>query len=189
MDERYTRENFEELLDLYEKRIFNAIYRMVGDYEEAIDLTQETFVKAYQALPEFRGESQIYTWLYRIAINVTHNRLRQLERERHFLAGSLDETREGEEGEPLGWQIPDEADTPEEHLERQELRQVVRRAIQSLPPQFREVIVLRDMEGLPYQEIARLLGTSLQAVKSRLFRARMALKERLKPYLEEESEE
>lgn len=175
--------DFEELLNRYESKIFNLILRLVGDYEEAADLTQETFIQAFKALPEFRGESQIYTWLYSIAVNRTKNRLKQLERQQRLVPESLDEPIAREDGD-LEREVPDWTYSPEQVLERKELQQVVQREIQNLPEDFREVIVLRDLQGLSYRDIAHILGISVEALKSRLFRARSCLRERLRPYLE-----
>lgn len=175
--------DFEELLDRYEAKIFNAIYRLVGDYEEARDLTQETFIQAFKALPTFRGESQIYTWLYRIAVNRSKNRLKQMQRWNQVVSDSLDQPALTEEGE-VAREVPDWTHSPERVLERQELQQIVQREISQLPQDFKEVVVLRDLQGLSYKEMTEVIGISLEAVKSRLFRARALLRERLRPYLE-----
>jgi len=177
------RRDFEKLLDRYEAKIFNAIYRLVGDYEEARDLTQETFIQAFKALPTFRGESQIYTWLYRIAVNRSKNRLKQMQRWNQMVSDSLDHPALTEEGE-VAREVPDWTHAPERVLERKELQQVVQREISQLPQDFKEVVVLRDLQGLSYKEMAEVIGISLEAVKSRLFRARALLRERLRPYLE-----
>lgn len=172
--------DFNALLAKYHKKIFNVLLRMVGDYDEAADLTQDVFVQAYRALKDFRGESKIYTWLYRIAVNRGKNRMKQMTRGPGALTTSLDEPLDPDEG--LSRDVPDERFGPERMLERRELQEVVSEQINGLPADFRLVIVLRDIQGLSYRDMAEVIGISLEAVKSRLFRARSELRERLRPY-------
>lgn len=174
--------DFNALLDKYHKKIFNVLLRMVGDFHEAADLTQDVFVQAYRALPSFRGDSKIYTWLYRIAINRGKNRMKQIARGNSVVTGSLDDPIDAEEG--LTRDVPDHSAVPERMLERRELQVVVSEEINNLPPDFRLVVILRDIEGLSYRDMAEVIGISLEAVKSRLFRARSQLRERLRPYLQ-----
>lgn len=174
--------DFNALLDKYHKKIFNVLLRMVGDFHEAADLTQDVFVQAYRALPSFRGDSKIYTWLYRIAINRGKNRMKQIARGNSVVTGSLDDPIDAEEG--LTRDVPDHSAVPERMLERRELQVVVSEEINNLPPDFRLVVILRDIEGLSYRDMAEVVGISLEAVKSRLFRARSQLRERLRPYLQ-----
>lgn len=169
------------LIDRYHKKIFNVLLRMIGDFHEAADLTQDVFVQAYRALPTFRGESKIYTWLYRIAVNRGKNRMKQIARSNAMMAGSIDEPIDAEEG--LRRDLPDQSFVPDRILAQRELQAVVNEEINNLPPDFRLVIVLRDLEGLSYKDMAEVIGISLEAVKSRLFRARSHLRERLRPYL------
>jgi RNA polymerase sigma-70 factor (ECF subfamily) len=140
------------------------------------------FVQAYRALPNFRGDSKIYTWLYRIAVNRGKNRMKQISRGHAALTTSLDDPIDQEEG--LSRDVPDERYGPERMLERRELQEVVSEQINGLPADFRLVIVLRDIQGLSYRDMAEVIGISLEAVKSRLFRARSELRERLRPYLQ-----
>ncbi len=169
-------EDFERLVQDNYQRIYGVIYRLVGDVHEAEDLTQDTFVNAYRARNGFRGDSQVYTWLYRIAVNLTKNRLEQLARRPvPWAQAGLD----GEEDEP-----EDSADTPERHTQNAELGQVVAAAILRLRPDFRAVVILREYEQLSYEEIASVLGCTVQTVKTRLFRARNLLRRRLSKYLE-----
>lgn len=174
---------FDDLLRRYEARIFNVIYALLDDYEEAADLTQETFIRAYRGWASFRGESHVYTWLYRIAVNLTKNRLKQLRRQNQVEELSLDAPVESEE-EELSRQVADWTHCPERHVQRQEVSRIVREAIQHLPPDFREIIVLRELQELSYQELTEVLGLSMGAVKSRLFRARAQLKQLLEPHWE-----
>jgi len=174
--------DFGVLLDKYHKRIFNVLLRMVGDFHEAADLTQDVFVQAYRALKSFRGDSKIYTWLYRIAVNRGKNRMKQIARSNSVVTSSLEDPIDLEDG--LTRDVPDHSGIPERQLERDELQAVVSAEIENLPPDFRLVIILRDIEGLSYRDMADVIGISLEAVKSRLFRARSELRERLRPYIQ-----
>jgi RNA polymerase sigma-70 factor (ECF subfamily) len=180
-----TAETFEQLFERYQTKIFNLIYRIVGDYEDAADLTSEAFVQAFKGYASFRGESQVYTWLYRIAVNTCRNYFRRLGRRRRVPSTSFeglapDELAAIERG--AEW-----VQSPEEALESGELRREIMEAIAALPDDFRMAIVLRDLQGLSYQEMAEVLGCSLEAVKSRLFRARRLLSKRLEVYLTTEA--
>ena len=174
--------SFEEVVEKYHQKVFNLVYRYLNDYDEAQDLTQDTFVRAHQSWATFRGESQVYTWLYRIALNLCHNRLKQLKRRQRVEAESLDQPVEGESEDMLR-EVPDLTLSPERLVENKELQQVIRRAIRQLPEDYKQVIILRDIEGFSYSDIAKITGSSLEAIKSRLFRARTALKDLLRPYL------
>jgi len=155
----------------------------MGDREEAHDLTQEVFIHAFQAYDRFRGEAEVFTWLYRITVNLAKNRYKQLQREREHRWEILEEMdEEEEETEPFEWE--DTKLSPETLLEQKELAEAIQKAIDELPEDQRVTLVLRDIEGLSYQEIARIQGCSVEAVKSRLFRARSALRKKLKPFLE-----
>jgi len=180
-----TAESFEQLFERYQTKIFNLIYRIVGDYEDAADLTSETFVQAFKGFDRFRGESQVYTWLYRIAVNTCRNYFRRMGRRRRVPSRSFEGLAPDElvEIERSG----DWVQSPEQALESQELRREVMEGISALREDFRMVIVLRDLQGLSYQEMAEVLGCSLEAVKSRLFRARKLLSKRLEAYLSTEA--
>jgi RNA polymerase sigma-70 factor (ECF subfamily) len=174
---------FDELVATYEKKIFNVVYRVLGDYEEAADLTQETFISAYKSFDRFRGDAKIYTWLYQIAINHCRNRLRQRGRARALHIESLDQPREwDDESESSGREIADLTQAPHTILEEKELRQRILAAVHSLPPDYREVVVLREIHGLSYNEIAEATRLSLDNVKTRLSRARAMLRRKLEPY-------
>lgn len=175
-------EDFEHLVFDHYQRIYGVIYRLVGDAHEAEDLTQDTFVNAYRARDGFRGDSQVYTWLYRIAVNLTKNRLEQLARKQASLTALLGE---GDEEEDLA--LPDPAgglQTPEQAAQNSELGRVVASAVLRLRPDFREVVILREYEHLSYEDIASVLGCTVQTVKTRLFRARNLLRRRLSNYVE-----
>jgi RNA polymerase sigma-70 factor (ECF subfamily) len=175
-------EAFDELFDAYEQRIFNLVYRLVGDYEDAADLTSETFVRALRGYDRFRGEAQLYTWLYRIAVNLCKNYFRQQQHRSRVHAFSLDAPIEGEEG-PGDREIEDVGQEPQRVVEAREMETQVQRCLLQLRPDFRSLIVMRDMQGLSYKEIGEILGCPEKAVKSRLFRARGKLRELLEPYL------
>ncbi|NIM66637.1 MAG: sigma-70 family RNA polymerase sigma factor [Armatimonadetes bacterium] len=180
-------DSFEDLFTCYERKIFNLILRLVGDYEEATDLTSDTFVQALRGLPKFRRQSQPYTWLYRIAVNLCKNHFRRKAHRARFFAFSLDQGREsdGEESTP---EIEDCRYEPGRVLEERELQREVEKAIGALAPDLRMAVVLRDFQGLSYQEMAEILDCSLEAIKSRLFRARAALRKSLAAHVSTASE-
>lgn len=174
---------FDVVIRLYHKKIYNLTYRLIGDLEEAADLTQETFVSAYKAYRRFRGSSEaVYPWLCRIAVNACRNRFKSKSRRVQHEALSLDEHIELEES-AVTVQLADESGSPETHLERRELESKVQEAIQSLPPEYRMIVVLRDMHGLSYQEIAESTGVTMETLKTRLFRGRRMLRRRLEHYI------
>jgi RNA polymerase sigma-70 factor (ECF subfamily) len=173
---------FEELVEKYEKKIFNLILRQVGDRDEAADLTQDTFVNAYRAFGAFRGECKLSTWLCQIALNHCKNRFRYRDRRREVEALSLDAPVSGEDdANPL--EIPDWNQSPHKVLEAKELSRFIHNAIQALAPEYRTVIVLCDLQGHSYQEIATITGLSLEAVKTRIHRGRLMIRRKLSPYL------
>jgi RNA polymerase sigma-70 factor, ECF subfamily len=174
---------FEEILSKYEKKIFNLILRYISDREEAEDLTQETFLNAYKSFGNFRGECKIQTWLCQIALNQCKNRFRQRDRRRTVEGPSLDSaSSHGDEGaRPL--EIPDWDQSPQEVLIRNETYRYVLRAINSLPDEYRTVIILCDLQQMPYQQIAAVTGLSLEAVKTRIHRGRQMLRRKVAPYL------
>lgn len=174
--------SFQRIVEENYQRVYNVIFRMIEDREEAEDLTQDTFVNAYRAYGEFRHESQVYTWLYRIAVNLTKNRLDRRKRRRAAEGPSLDAPVEVEEDELLR-QVEDWRHAPDRSAENEELERILAHEVSSLRPEYREVVILRDYENLSYEEIARVLGCSIQAVKSRLFRARSVLRRALADYL------
>lgn len=174
--------DFDALVAKYEKKIFNVIYRFIGDYEEATDLTQETFLSAFKHYDRFRGEAKVFTWLYQIARNLCINRIRQRDRQRALRVELLDQPRDGEDDDHPAREVADWTDSPHTVLEEKELHQRILAAVQSLPPDYREVVVLREFQNLSYNEIVTATGLSLENVKTRLSRARAMLRRKLEPY-------
>ena len=169
---------FSRLFAKYQKKVFNLCFRFVDDYEEAKDLTQETFVRVYNGIKNFRREASFSTWLYCIASNTCKNKLRHWKTQPHLM--SLDETIETEDDE-ITRQVEDKSEpTPLAEAETREIQDQVQIAIKSLSAEHREVIILRDIQGCSYEEISFSLGCNLGTVKSRLSRARLELKDKLK---------
>lgn len=162
---------FEQLVLDNQNRIYSLAVRLAGDREEAFDLAQEAFVKAWQGLPSFQGESSFATWIYRLATNVCIDYLRKQKRRRQVESEvSLDD-------EELSWTEPaDWSQDPHRQLERSEQGRALARGLEALPEQQRQILVLRELSGLSYQEIAEKLELDLGTVKSRIARARMALR-------------
>ena len=171
---------FDLLVRKYQHRIVKLVGRYVRNQDDALDVAQETFVKAYRALANFRGESAFYTWLYRIAINTAKNHLVALGRRPR----EVDlEGPDGEEANIDDLQQDDE--TPEKILLVDEIRNTILRTIDSLPEDLRTAIVLREVEGLSYEEIAEAMDCPIGTVRSRIFRAREAIDSKLKPLMEQ----
>lgn len=166
------------------ERIYNVIYRLISNEDEAADLTQDTFVAAHRAYDRFRYEASVYTWLYRIAVNLTKNRFEKQQRVGSREAYSLDAPIEFDNDE-VGREVEDWDLSPERVTENEQLRDVLLGEVAALKFEYREVVVLRDLEGLRYREIAQVLGCSVEAIKSRLFRARSVLRKRLTEILDE----
>jgi len=177
-------EAFETLISLYQAPIYNVAYRILGDASEASDAVQETFMKIFKGIKTFRGESGLKTWIYRIAISESLNRQRWWKRWRHHAPVSVDDT------SPNGARLVDVRDsrpTPESACAQMEMEREVQRALNGLSFEHRVAVVLRDIEGLSYEEIAETLGLSLGTVKSRLWRARSEMKTKLEPVLKSRS--
>lgn len=171
-------EAFEELVRRYERKVYNIAYRLLGNEEDATEALQDTFLRAYRFIPRFKFKSSFYTWLYRIATNVSLTKLRRRKKQTTV---SLDEPVKNTDD--LILDIPDTHTTPEEAFEQKRLRERLQAAIEKLPADFRAVVVLRDLEGLSNEEVSKVLGLSVPAVKARLHRGRMALREKLARYL------
>jgi len=186
VNDQHNSAEFHKVIQANYERVYSVIYRMLEDPQEAEDLTQDTFVNAYRAWDDFRGESQVYTWLYRIAVNLTKNRLERVGRHRESQSYSLDQPVEDNQGEHRSRHIKDWSRAPERLVESDELGELIARYVTELRTDYKEVVVLRDYEGLSYEEIAHVLGCSVAAVKSRLFRARNVLREKLEAYLQPE---
>lgn len=165
---------FEDIVRRFEKQLYNVSLRMLGNPQDAADAVQETFLKAYTALPGFRGESKLSVWLYRIARNVCVDALRK-RRETVSL------TNVDEEGKELEWEIPDNRYDPAALVERADLHQAVRAAIDCLPADQKQALILREFGELSYEEIGETLSLDIGTVKSRIFRARKKLCALLSP--------
>jgi len=176
--QRGDKKAFDILVRKYQHKIVNLISRYVKDPSETQDVAQEAFLKAYRALPRFRGESAFYTWLYRIAINTAKNFL--VARGRRPPDGDID-SQEAEQFE--GSSGLKEYATPENYLLKEELEAVVNQAISDLPEDLRTAITLRELEGLSYEEIAQTMACPVGTVRSRIFRAREAIEGKLTPLL------
>jgi len=171
-------EAFDELVNQYSANVYAVLIRLTEDEEEARDLTQDTFLSALKAIKNFRGEADLKTWLYRIAVNESRNRFRWWKRRNRSSTVSLDaETVFGQT--PLSESLSDSAENPEMEALRHEREHALRQALNSLPTNFREVIVLRDIEGLSYEEVATALETNVGTVKSRISRGREELRKKL----------
>jgi len=177
---------FDELMRRHEREVIGVAYRMLGRYEDAVDLAQDAFYRAYRSLGAFREEASFRTWVYRIVMNLARHRRRWYARHRVSQTVSLDDPPPGaEEGQdPVGEQIAAPAADPRQETARSELRGRLTQALSWLPEPFRAAVVLRDVEGLPYEEIAGICGERVGTVKSRLHRARQMLREALKGALE-----
>ena len=173
--------SFEQVHKKYQSKIFNLILRMVGNVDDAEDLTLETFVNAYKAWDRFRGEARVSTWLHQIAVNNCKNRFKQRDRRREYESVSLDETIETDSGE-LGREVADWRDAPERVLMDKELSQQIQKAVDALAPEYKIVLVLCQEQDMTYEEIAQVTGLSVPAVKTRLHRARNMMRRRLEPY-------
>ena len=174
---------FELLVLKYQRRIQRLIGRMVRDVDLVEDIAQETFIRAYRALHQFRGDAQFYTWLYRIAVNTAKKTLMEL---KHYPTVSESSFRsaddEDETYQPRNEPTTDE--TPESVLAAKEIGTVVNAAIEALPDDLRQAVTLREIEGLTYEEIASVMNCPIGTVRSRIFRAREAISARIRPMLE-----
>ncbi|MFA6947863.1 MAG: sigma-70 family RNA polymerase sigma factor [Eubacteriales bacterium] len=167
-------EAFGELVSHYESFVYNVVYQIMGNREDALDISQDSFIKAYRSLSSFRGDCRFSTWLYRIAVNTSKDALRS--RSKHNVT-SLTEFEDGDD-ETKNIDIPDDTpeNMPEEALDGDERRRAVRLAIEALSEDHRAVVLLRDVSGYSYEDIAEMLGLEIGTVKSRLNRARLGVK-------------
>ncbi len=170
---------FDKLVLRYKDKVFNLCYRLLGDYEEANDCAQETFVKVFCSLKNFRFESTFSTWLYRITVNICKNKLKSLEYRYRKKMVWLDKPKETKDNNCL-IQIGDGSPSPLIELERKEKEMLIQKAINSLPEEQKTIVVLRDIEGLSYEEVAKITGYKLGTMKSKLARARQQLRKRLR---------
>ncbi len=171
---------FDLLVRKYQHKVVKLVMRYVGGQAEAEDVAQEAFIKAYRALANFRGDSAFYTWLYRIAINTAKNTIGSRERRMISIEGGGED---GDESYDLADRLQDNA-TPEALAMTDEIRDTVNRAIASLPEDLRTAIVLRELEGLSYEDIAATMSCPVGTVRSRIFRAREAIDARLREVFE-----
>jgi RNA polymerase sigma-70 factor, ECF subfamily len=171
---------FELLVAKYQRKLIRLLSRFIRDPTEVEDVAQEAFIKAYRALPSFRGDSAFYTWLYRIGINTAKNYLVAMGRR----APTVSETESADsEGSEESGQVPD-YNTPENELMSRQIAETVNRAVEDLPEELRTAITLRELEGLSYEDIAAIMNCPIGTVRSRIFRAREAIAEKLRPQLE-----
>ena len=180
------------LVIMYQDRLYNAVLRMVGDPEEARDVAQETFTRGLDKIDGFRGDAAPYTWLFRIATNLSISRLRKVRRHRTFSLDGTSGSRRGnsdnhdDQASALIDRMSagdDRNERPDDAMERRERDQKVLEALGRLDAEYRAVLVMRDVEGFDYQQMADVLGLPLGTLKSRLFRARLALRDELKSYM------
>lgn len=177
--QRGDREAFDRLVEAHYRSVYNTAYRMLGTSSAAADATQTVFLRVFEALSSFRGDASFSTWLYRITMNVC---LDELRRRKHQ---PLSLTEDDEDGETVGERdLPDDSAQPARTAEQRELQRLVHAALSRLPEDFRTIVVLYDLRGLSYQEIAEVLDIPLGTVKSRLNRARQALREEMAEHVE-----
>ena len=178
----------------YQDRLYNAVLRLVGDADEAAEVTQEAFTRGLMKIDSFRGEASAYTWLFRIAMNLAISQLRKVQRHRTFSLDRPSPNGNGRRGSGTGTEdqasglvdrvSQDRAPSPAEAAEGRERGEQVLAALGRLDPEYRAVLVMRDVEGFDYQQMAEVLGLPLGTLKSRLFRARLALRDEMKAYME-----
>ncbi len=176
--QRGDKKAFDTLVLKYQQKVANLIGRYVRDQSEVLDVTQEAFIKAYRALPNFRGDSAFYTWLYRVAINTAKNHLAAMSRRppQDDIEADLAEQTD------LGTRLK-EQDTPEKLALQEEIAETIKEAVDDLPEELRTAITLRELEGMSYDEIAQAMDCPIGTVRSRIFRAREAIDKKLKPLL------
>jgi RNA polymerase sigma-70 factor (ECF subfamily) len=177
---------FELLVIKYQRRVERLIGRMVRDVDLVPDIAQETFIRAYRALAQFRGDAQFYTWLYRIAVNTAKKQLLELKRDPLVPMSAL---RSGDDDETSGPDLEPshhmaDTETPEAVLASKEIALAVNQAMEALPTELAQAITLREIEGMSYEDIAQVLGCPIGTVRSRIFRAREAISARIRPMLD-----
>jgi RNA polymerase sigma-70 factor (ECF subfamily) len=180
---------FDLLVLKYQRRVERLIGRLVRDTDLVQDIAQETFIRAYKALSQFRGDSQFYTWLYRIAVNTAKKQLMELKRD-PLVFPSQFKSNDEEETSGSERELNDgatDAETPDAILASKEIAQAVNEAMEALPEELRMAVTLREIEGMSYEEIAQALDCPIGTVRSRIFRAREAISARIKPMLERQS--
>ena len=176
---------FELLVIKYQRRIQRLIGRMVRDVDLVEDIAQETFIRAYRALAQFRGEAQFYTWLYRIAINTAKKALMDLKRN-PTVSENAYKSDDDDETSPVENELTS-SETPEAVLASKEIAEIINTAMEALPEELRQAITLREIEGLSYEEISDVMSCPIGTVRSRIFRAREAISAKVRPLLENQS--
>lgn len=176
---------FELLVIKYQRRIQRLIGRMVRDVDLVEDIAQETFIRAYRALAQFRGDAQFYTWLYRIAVNTAKKALMDMRRDPTVSENSF-KSADDDETSVLENELTS-SETPDAVLASKEIAEMVNAAMEALPEELRQAITLREIEGLSYEEISEAMNCPIGTVRSRIFRAREAISQRIKPLLENQS--
>lgn len=176
---------FELLVIKYQRRIQRLIGRMVRDVDLVEDIAQETFIRAYRALAQFRGDAQFYTWLYRIAVNTAKKALMDMKRDPTVSENSF-KSADDDETSMLENELTS-SETPDAVLASKEIAEMVNTAMEALPEELRQAITLREIEGLSYEEISEAMNCPIGTVRSRIFRAREAISQRIKPLLENQS--
>jgi RNA polymerase sigma-70 factor (ECF subfamily) len=166
---------FESLVRRHERRMFNIAYRVIGSYDEACEIVQDTFVSAYKNIKDFKGEAKFATWLYAICLNHARNRLKRLKTRRYWEGRSLDDPIMTPEGK-IAADPPSNEPSALDRLEARDVQHKVQLCINTLDAEFGEVVVLRDIQGFSYEEISAMLKVPEGTVKSRLFRAREAMR-------------
>ncbi len=177
---------YELLVIKYQRRIERLIGRMVRDVDLVQDIAQETFIRAYRALHQFRGEAQFYTWLYRIAVNTAKKALVDMKRNPVVTDSALRSSDDDDETSRVGNELTSE-ETPETVLAAREIAEAVNAAMEALPEDLRQAVTLREIEGLSYDEIAAAMSCPIGTVRSRIFRAREAISARVKPLLDRQT--
>ena len=177
-----------QIVMAYQDRLYNAVLRIVGDREEARELTQEAFTRGLMKLDSFRGDASPYTWLFRIAVNLAISQLRKVQRHRTFSLSAPGRNGSGRSGNDQAGGLAERlasnsTASPHRDLEQREQNEQVLAALGRLDAEYRAVLVMRDVEGFDYQQMADVLGMPLGTLKSRLFRARLALRDELRPYM------
>jgi RNA polymerase sigma-70 factor (ECF subfamily) len=175
------KDSFAQLMRLYEKQVYNFTYRMLGNEEEAEDLTQDIFVSAFRGIRRFRGEAKFSTWLYRIALNQTRNRIKYLSKRKFFAKWSKRVDSEEYDGPE---NLADSGPSPEHWTLTKDLATHVQECLAKMPPQARQILILRDIQGFSYEELSDMLSLNPGTVKSRLHRARVTLQAYLAERLE-----
>lgn len=173
--------SFKALMHRYREPILNFVYRFIGDYDDAVDIAQETFIRLYKFGHTFQGEVKFSTWLYTIAANLAKTELKRYRRRK----GSLLSTVFSKGDDTDSWDIPDEQFRPDERIDSNHIAQAVQTALMKVSPSYREMVVMRDIQLLSYEEISQITGTEMGTVKSRINRGRQQLQTQLRSLYQE----